>query len=108
MPGFGVKAQEKLKRARVLVVGSGGLGSTLLLYLAAAGVGQTGIVDFERVDPSNLHRQVLFDGSQIGEARVLAAKRGLKVSILYTGKNIRPAADFSQCPGNYSRLGCGG
>ncbi|WP_162342040.1 molybdopterin-synthase adenylyltransferase MoeB [Cyclobacterium salsum] len=78
LPGFGIEAQEKLKKSRVLVVGSGGLGSPLLLYLAAAGVGQIGIIDFDRVDPSNLHRQVLFDGSQIGDAKVLAAKKRLE------------------------------
>lgn len=78
LPGFGPEGQEKLKKSRVLVVGSGGLGSPLLLYLAAAGVGQIGIIDFDRVDPSNLHRQVLFDGSQIGEAKVLAAKKRLE------------------------------
>ncbi|WP_162418899.1 molybdopterin-synthase adenylyltransferase MoeB [Cyclobacterium roseum] len=78
LPGFGPEAQEKLKKSRVLVVGSGGLGSPLLLYLAAAGVGQIGIIDFDRVAPSNLHRQVLFDGSQIGEAKVLAAKKRLE------------------------------
>lgn len=78
LPGFGLEAQEKLKEARVLVVGSGGLGSPLLLYLAAAGVGQIGIIDFDRVDPSNLHRQVLYDSSQIGEAKVMAAKKRLE------------------------------
>lgn len=78
LPRFGLEAQEKLKKARVLVVGSGGLGSPLLLYLAAAGVGQIGIVDFDQVDASNLHRQVIFDSAQIGEPKVLAAKKRLE------------------------------
>ena len=56
IPEFGFKSQEKLKTAKVLVVGSGGLGSPVLLYLAAAGVGTIGIVDFDVVDDSNLQR----------------------------------------------------
>ena len=60
IPDFGIEAQTKLKESRVLVIGSGGLGSPLLLYLAAAGVGTLGIVDFDVVDDSNLQRQVLF------------------------------------------------
>jgi adenylyltransferase/sulfurtransferase len=55
IPEFGFEAQKKLKEAKVLVVGSGGLGSPMLLYLAAAGVGTIGIVDFDVVDDSNLH-----------------------------------------------------
>ena len=58
IPDFGLEAQKKLKAARVLVVGSGGLGSPVLLYLAAAGVGKIGIVDFDVVDDSNLQREV--------------------------------------------------
>lgn len=77
LPGFGVEAQEKLKAARVLVVGSGGLGSPLLLYLAAAGVGTLGIVDFDVVDDSNLQRQVLFGQQDIGQLKVNAAKSRL-------------------------------
>jgi molybdopterin converting factor small subunit len=60
IPDFGIEAQKKLKAAKVLVIGSGGLGSPLLLYLAAAGVGTLGIVDLDVVDDSNLQRQVLF------------------------------------------------
>lgn len=78
LPGFGVKAQQQLKSGKVLVVGAGGLGSPLLLYLAAAGVGKIGIVDFDRVDASNLHRQVIFDGNQIGTPKVQAAKQRLQ------------------------------
>lgn len=78
IPGFGLEAQQKLKQAKVLVVGSGGLGSPLLLYLAAAGVGAIGIVDFDVVDDSNLQRQVLFGVNEVGQPKVEAAKRRLQ------------------------------
>ena len=77
IPGFGMEAQKKLKRARVLIVGSGGLGSPALLYLAAAGVGTLGIVDFDVVDDSNLQRQVIFGVDAIGKPKVEAAKERL-------------------------------
>ena len=78
IPEFGLEAQKKLKNAKVLVIGSGGLGSPLLLYLAAAGVGTIGIVDFDVVDDSNLQRQVLFGVAQIGTPKVEAAKARLQ------------------------------
>jgi molybdopterin/thiamine biosynthesis adenylyltransferase/rhodanese-related sulfurtransferase len=78
IPDFGIEAQQKLKAARVLVIGSGGLGSPLLLYLAAAGVGTIGIVDFDTVDQSNLQRQVLFGISEVGKPKVEAAKARLE------------------------------
>lgn len=78
IPEFGLEAQRKLKAANVLVVGSGGLGSPLLLYLAAAGVGHIGIVDFDVVDDSNLQRQVLFGVPEIGKPKVEAAKARLE------------------------------
>ncbi len=78
IPGFGMEAQLKLKAAKVLVIGSGGLGSPVLLYLAAAGVGTLGIVDFDVVDDSNLQRQVLFGVDEIGKPKVEAAKRRLE------------------------------
>jgi len=78
IPEFGIAGQEKLKAAKVIVVGSGGLGSPLLLYLAAAGVGTIGIVDFDTVDDSNLHRQVLFGVNEVGKPKVLAAKQRLE------------------------------
>lgn len=77
IPEFNIEGQKKLKAAKVLVVGSGGLGSPLLLYLTAAGVGTIGIVDFDVVDSSNLQRQVLFGEENVGEAKVDAAKRRL-------------------------------
>jgi adenylyltransferase/sulfurtransferase len=78
IPGFGMEAQTKLKKAKVLVIGSGGLGSPALLYLAAAGVGTLGIVDFDVVDDSNLQRQVLFGTESVGTPKVEAARARLK------------------------------
>jgi sulfur-carrier protein adenylyltransferase/sulfurtransferase len=78
IPEFGEEAQQKLKAAKVLVIGSGGLGSPVLLYLTAAGVGTIGIVDFDIVDDSNLQRQVIFDIREIGKPKVEAAKRRLE------------------------------
>jgi len=78
IPEFGIVAQQKLKAAKVLVVGCGGLGSPLLLYLAAAGVGTLGIVDYDVVEDSNLHRQVLFGLDSIGKPKVEAAKLKLQ------------------------------
>jgi len=78
IPEFGLEAQQKLKASKVLVIGSGGLGSPVLLYLAAAGIGTIGIVDFDVVDDSNLQRQVLFGVGEIGQPKVEAAKRRLE------------------------------
>lgn len=78
IPGFGMEAQQKLKKASVLIVGSGGLGSPALLYLAAAGVGTIGIVDFDVVDDSNLQRQVLFGVESVGSPKVEAARKRLE------------------------------
>ena len=78
IPDFGFDGQKKLKAAKVLVIGSGGLGSPALLYLAAAGVGTIGIIDFDVVDDSNLQRQVLFGVDEIGKPKVEAAKKRLE------------------------------
>jgi len=78
IPDFGFEAQKKLKASKVLVIGSGGLGSPALLYLAAAGVGTIGIIDFDVVDDSNLQRQVLFGVDEIGKPKVEAAKKRLE------------------------------
>ncbi|MCB0431220.1 MAG: molybdopterin-synthase adenylyltransferase MoeB [Flavobacteriales bacterium] len=75
IPEFNLEGQKKLKAAKVLVIGSGGLGSPLLQYLAAAGVGTIGIVDYDVVDDSNLQRQVLFTVDDIGKPKVEAAKQ---------------------------------
>jgi len=75
LPEIGEEGQAKLLNARVLVIGAGGLGSPLLLYLAAAGIGTLGIVDDDVVDLSNLQRQVLHDTANIGMAKVESARR---------------------------------
>ena len=72
----GGPGQAKLKAARVLVVGAGGLGAPVLLYLAAAGVGALGVVDDDKVSLSNLQRQVIFATADIGAAKVDARRRG--------------------------------
>lgn len=77
LPELGGTGQLRLRAARVLVVGAGGLGSPLLLYLAASGVGHLGIVDDDRVDLSNLHRQVLFDSVDQGRLKAEAAAHRL-------------------------------
>jgi molybdopterin/thiamine biosynthesis adenylyltransferase len=101
IPEFGLESQQKLKAAKVLVIGSGGLGSPVLLYLAAAGVGTIGIVDFDVVDDSNLQRQVLFGIHEIGKPKVEAAKRRLEnlnphvqVNIYNTHLNSQNAMDI--------------
>lgn len=77
LPQLGEDGQNRLKNASVLVVGAGGLGSPALIYLAAAGVGTIGIVDFDTVDPSNLHRQIIFESSDVGRTKLDAAKERL-------------------------------
>lgn len=77
LPEVGLEGQRKLKGARVLAVGAGGLGSPLALYLAAAGVGTIGLVDFDVVDETNLHRQVLFSASDVGRGKLEAAAEKL-------------------------------
>jgi sulfur-carrier protein adenylyltransferase/sulfurtransferase len=77
MPEVGMEGQLKLKRARVLAIGTGGLGAPLGLYLAAAGVGHLGLVDFDVVDSSNLQRQVTFTTADVGKPKSEAAKARL-------------------------------
>ena len=77
MPEVGMEGQLKLKRARVLTIGTGGLGAPLGLYLAAAGVGHLGLVDFDVVDSSNLQRQVTFTTADVGKSKSEAAKARL-------------------------------
>ncbi|MDX2182707.1 MAG: molybdopterin-synthase adenylyltransferase MoeB [Gemmatimonadaceae bacterium] len=73
LPGVGAEGQEQLAAARVLVIGAGGLGSPVAMYLAAAGVGTLGIVDFDTVDRSNLHRQLLHGTTDVGRPKVESA-----------------------------------
>ena len=86
LPEVGIEGQKKIKSAKVLVVGAGGLGSPVSLYLAAAGVGTIGMVDFDVVDESNLQRQVLFGMEQIGKSKLQSAKERLE--------NLNPYTDF--------------
>ena len=78
LEGFGVKGQEKLKQAKVLIVGVGGLGSIASLLLVGAGVGEIGIIDNDEVSLTNLHRQIIYRESQIGEEKVEKAKENLR------------------------------
>jgi len=78
IPEFGAEGQQKLKAAKVLVVGAGGLGSPLLLYLAAAGIGTLGIIDFDQVDESNLQRQVLYTTADVGKSKARMAGEKVK------------------------------
>jgi len=75
LPGLGLQGQQKLKAASVLIVGTGGLGSPVSLYLAAAGVGRIGIVDQDVVDFSNLQRQVIHSTDMVGQPKVVSAKQ---------------------------------
>jgi molybdopterin/thiamine biosynthesis adenylyltransferase/rhodanese-related sulfurtransferase len=77
LPDFNIAGQRKLKAAKVLVVGGGGLGSPMLQYLAAAGVGTIGIVDYDVVDETNLQRQVLYGMDSVGKLKVEEARRRL-------------------------------
>src|SRR5512134_3184749 len=74
LPEFGIEGQQKLSAAQVLIVGVGGLGSPVAMYLAAAGVGHLALADFDRVDLSNLQRQIAFRSADIGRAKVDAAR----------------------------------
>jgi molybdopterin/thiamine biosynthesis adenylyltransferase/rhodanese-related sulfurtransferase/molybdopterin converting factor small subunit len=74
LPEIGVRGQQRLRASKVLLVGAGGLGSPAALYLAAAGVGEIGLVDFDRVETSNLQRQVLYGTRDVGRSKLEAAR----------------------------------
>jgi adenylyltransferase/sulfurtransferase len=78
LPNVGIEGQAALKRASVLLVGAGGLGSPAALYLAAAGVGHLGLVDFDDVDASNLQRQILYGTSMLGQPKIESAQQRLR------------------------------
>lgn len=78
LPEISLEKQKKLKNASVLVVGSGGLGCPALIYLATAGIGKIGIVDFDEVSFSNLHRQILFTFEDLGKKKAEVAKEKIK------------------------------
>ncbi len=75
--GWGNEGQERLKKAKVVVAGAGGLGSAVLIYLAAAGVGHIRIVDSDKVETTNLNRQVLYTDQDVGRRKALAAAERL-------------------------------
>lgn len=96
MPEVTLAGQMKLKRARVLCVGAGGLGSPLTLYLAAAGVGTIGLVDFDTVDLTNIQRQILYSTSDVGRPKLEAACErlvGLNPSIQIVAHPVRLSSD---------------
>src|SRR5213593_4183739 len=78
LPDVGVEGQRRLKAARILLIGAGGLGSPLALYLAAAGVGTLGLVDFDVVDKTNLQRQILHGTSTVGVSKLESARARLQ------------------------------
>ncbi len=77
LPEVGAEGQRKIRSAAVLLVGCGGLGSPIATYLTGAGIGRLGIVDDDVVSVTNLHRQVLYDASQVGQPKVVCAKERL-------------------------------
>ena len=96
LPGIGGEGQRRLLDARVLVVGAGGLGSPAAMYLAAAGVGTLGIVDDDRVDESNLQRQLLHDTDDVGRAKVESAAERLRalnptIEVRAIGSRVEPS-----------------
>ncbi len=95
LDGFGLQGQSRLLKAKVLVVGAGGLGSPALLYLAAAGIGTVGIADFDTVELSNLHRQIIHAEPEIGKKKTESAYRALKelnseIRIVVHDEEIKP------------------
>ena len=88
LSGFGDKGQEALERASVLIIGAGGLGSPASLYLAGAGIGRIGIVDGDTVNPTNLHRQILYDESKCGMNKAECAAERLRS--LNSGITVTP------------------
>ena len=108
---LGEGGQQKLKAARVLCIGAGGLGSPLLLYLAAAGVGTIGICDFDSVDVSNLQRQVLFDDRDTGHNKAEVAARRLSALNPHINIRVHPkklsAANALQLFSNYDIIADG-
>jgi molybdopterin/thiamine biosynthesis adenylyltransferase len=78
LPEIGDAGQEKIKKAKVLVIGAGGLGCPVLQYLAPAGVGTIAIVDFDHIEIHNLHRQILYTENQVGQAKASTAKEAVQ------------------------------
>jgi molybdopterin/thiamine biosynthesis adenylyltransferase len=84
---IGISGQKKIKKSKVLIIGMGGLGCPLLSYLASAGIYNIGIVDHDKVELSNLNRQILFNTADLGKYKVLQAKS--KINKIYKGIKIR-------------------
>ncbi|HEX9151510.1 MAG TPA: HesA/MoeB/ThiF family protein [Flavobacterium sp.] len=78
LPEIGDSGQEKLKKAKVLVIGAGGLGCPVLQYIATAGIGTIGIVDFDKIELHNLHRQILYTEEHVGKSKAIMAKSVLE------------------------------
>jgi adenylyltransferase/sulfurtransferase len=78
LPNIGIEGQKRLKHAKVLVVGAGGLGASAIYYLAAAGIGTIGIVDHDTVELNNLHRQIIHNESRIGLSKAYSASLTVK------------------------------
>lgn len=100
---IGVSGQQNLKNSKVLVIGAGGLGSPVLQYLAAAGIGKIGIIEFDTVDESNLQRQVLYGTGDVGKLKSIIAKNRLEhlnSSVQFEIKNLR--LDSSNALNNFS------
>jgi adenylyltransferase/sulfurtransferase len=91
LPEIGAEGQAKLKAAKVLIVGAGGLGSPAALMLAAAGVGRIGIVEFDRLEPSNLHRQILYEAADVGRPKAELAAERLRALNPFVAVEIHPA-----------------
>ncbi|MDR2636208.1 MAG: ThiF family adenylyltransferase, partial [Campylobacteraceae bacterium] len=101
LPNVGLEGQKRLKNARVLIVGGGALGSPSALYLAAAGIGNIGIVDFDTVDVTNLQRQIIHTNDNIGKLKTESTKEGIarlnplvKVSVFNTKLTSENALDI--------------
>lgn len=99
LPEIGPQGQAKISRARVLIVGVGGLGSPISLYLAGAGVGHIGLVDDDVVSPSNLHRQVLYTTAETGQSKAAQAARrltALNPDVEVTAQAVRLTEDNAE------------
>ncbi|MFN3505060.1 MAG: HesA/MoeB/ThiF family protein, partial [Caldimicrobium sp.] len=95
IPEVGIKGQKKLKASKVLIIGTGGLGSPISLYLAAAGIGKIGLIDYDIVDESNLQRQIVHSNSTVGMLKVESASQRLK--------DLNPYIEIETYPVLFSR-----
>ncbi len=86
IPEIGLSGQEKIRNAKVAIVGCGGLGCPTLLYLASSGIGTIGIIDFDTVNITNLHRQILFGNNDVGNKKIEVAEK--KIKTLHPEVNI--------------------